>query len=831
MCFILLFEESVTFTLIQSLLYIMENKYICIHGHFYQPPRENAWLEVIEQQESAAPFHDWNERINFECYATNAVARILDTDNKIVNIYNNYSRMSFNIGATLLSWMEVADPDTYKLIQKADKESCKKYSGHGSAVAQAHSHLILPLANQNDKVTQVYWGLKDFESRFGRFPEGMWLAETAVNTESLEVLAAHGVSYTILAPRQAKAFKRLNAESWEDVVNENIDTRRPYLCKLPSGKTINLFFYNGNISQGVAFEGLLNSGKAFAQRLLNGFDNNDEPQLVNIATDGESYGHHHRLGEMALADCLNYIEEKSFAKLTNYAEYLEMFPPQYEAQIHENSSWSCVHGVERWRSDCGCNTGSGYGKWHQKWRAPLRFSLNWLRDQLIPIFEDEAAKYVRDPWAVRNEYIAVLLDRTEENIDTFLDKHASRLLTKREKVHLFRLLEMQRNAILMFSSCGWFFDEISGLETTQILQYACRAIHYAKQVADLDFEQEFTFRLSQAPSNLPQFVDGGGVYDKNVKPAHVDLMRVGMHYAASSLFEKYPEKLEFFNYIATSEFFERIESGNQILAIGRTTVRSKITHSEKHFSFAVLYLGQLNIIGNISLNMEQNLFDEMYERTSKAFKEVNLADVIGALQQYFGPEKFTIWQLFKEEKQRIINKITEKNLLSVEASFRKIYENNYQLMSGLLVSNVAIPEAFKSAVQYILNIDLKNFFMGDSLAINELKRILNEFQKWSIGFSDESAFKLAASERINFELKTIDSGGMTLGKMQSLNEVLHILNHMKVKPNVWKSQTLYFDLLKQFDSRQRPYPNAEWKKEFLKLGDLLNVKTEQAVLV
>ena len=809
----------------------MENKYICIHGHFYQPPRENAWLEVIEQQESAAPFHDWNERINFECYATNAVARILDTDNKIVDIYNNYSRMSFNIGATLLSWMEVADPDTYKLIQKADKDSQKKYRGHGSAVAQAHSHLILPLANQNDKVTQVYWGLKDFESRFGRFPEGMWLAETAVNTESLEVLAAHGVSYTILAPRQAKAFKRLNTKEWEDVENENIETRRPYLCKLPSGKTINLFFYNGNISQGVAFEGLLNSGKAFAQRLLNGFDNNDEPQLVNIATDGESYGHHHRLGEMALADCLNYIEEKSFAKLTNYAEYLEMFPPQYEAQIHENSSWSCVHGVERWRSDCGCNTGSGYGKWHQRWRGPLRFALNWLRDQLIPVFEVEAAKYVRDPWAVRNEYIAVLLDRTEENIDKFMEQHASRVLTKREKVHLFRLLEMQRNAILMFSSCGWFFDEISGLETTQILQYACRAIHYAKQVADLDLEQEFTFRLSQAPSNLPEFGDGGGVYDKNVKPAHVDLMRVGMHYAASSLFEKYPEKLEFFNYIATSEFFERIESGNQILAIGRTTVRSKITHSEKNFSFAVLYLGQLNIIGNISLNMEQNLFDEMYERTSKAFKEVNLADVIGSLQQYFGPEKFTIWQLFKEEKQRIINKITEKNLLSVEASFRKIYENNYQLMSGLLVSNVAIPEAFKSAVQYVLNIDLKNFFMGDSLAINELKRILNEFQKWSIGFSDESAFKLAASERINFELKTIDSGGMTLGKMQSLNEVLHILNHMKVKPNVWKSQTLYYDLLKQFDGRTRPYPSPEWKREFLKLGDLLNVKTEQAVLV
>ena len=808
----------------------MENKFICIHGHFYQPPRENAWLEVVEAQESAAPFHDWNERINFECYATNAVARILDSDNKIVNILNNYSRMSFNFGATLLSWMQEADPDTYKLIQDADKASRKKYAGHSSAVAQAHSHLILPLANYNDKVTQVYWGLKDYEHRFGHKPEGMWLAETAINTESLEVMAMFGLTYTILAPRQAKAFRKIGTDNWTTIENDSVDTRRPYLCKLPSGKTMNLFFYNGNVSQGVAFEGLLNSGKAFAQRLLNAFDGGDEAQLVHIATDGESYGHHHRLGEMALADCLNYIDEKSFAKLTNYGEYLEMYPPQYEVQIHENSSWSCVHGIERWRSDCGCNTGSGYGKWHQRWRAPLRFALNWLRDQLIPIFEEEASKYVNDPWAVRDEYITVLLNRSEDNLDKFLVANAKKQLSKKDKVHLFRLLEMQRNAILMFSSCGWFFDEISGLETTQILQYACRAIHYAQQVADIDLEEEFIFRLSQAPSNLPLFENGGGVYEKNVRTAHVDLTRVGMHYAATSLFEKYPERLEFFNYVATSEFFDRIESGNQILAIGRTTVRSKITHSEKHFSFAVLYLGQLNIIGNISLNMARTSFDEMYERTTKAFKEVNLADVIGCLQEYFGPEKFTIWQLFKEEKQKIINNITEKNLRSVESSFRNIYKENYQLMSGLLLANVTVPDAYKNAIQYVLNIDLKNFFTGDSLQINDLNRILNEYQKWGIGFTDENAFKLAASERIFSELKLIDGIGIPLSKLKALAEVLSLINQMKVKLTVWKSQTAYFNLLQQFENNERQYPSLEWKAEFLRLGELLNVKIEQRVL-
>jgi alpha-amylase/alpha-mannosidase (GH57 family) len=804
-----------------------KQKYICIHGHFYQPPRENAWLEVIEPQESAAPFHDWNERINFECYATNAVARILDSDHKIVRIMNNYSRMSFNFGATLLSWMEKQDPETYRLIQEADRESQKLYRGHGSAVAQAHSHLILPLANQNDKVTQVYWGIRDFEHRFGRKPEGMWLSETAANTESLEVLAAHGVKYTILAPRQAKAFKPIQGSHWVNIVNENIDTRRPYLCRLPSGNTIALFFYNGNVSQAVAFEGLLNSGKAFAQRILGAFDHHsDEPQLVHLATDGESYGHHHRLGEMALADCLNYIDEKSDAILTNYGEYLEMFPPQYEAQIHENSSWSCVHGIERWRSNCGCNAGGGYGQWQQEWRGPLRYALNWLRDQLIPIYEDLAGKYVADPWAVRNEYIDVLLDRSEESIDAFTGKHAKQALTKRDKIHLFRLLEMQRNAILMYSSCGWFFDEISGLETGQILQYACRAVHYAKQVADVDLEEEFSFRLSQAPSNLPEYVNGGGVYEKNVKPAHVDLMRVGMHYAASSLFEEYPDRLEFFNYVATSEFFDRIEAGNQILAVGRTVVRSKITHSEKHFSFAVLYLGQLNIFGNISINMDQASFNEMYETVKTCFQQVDLAGAIGAFQQYFGQERFTIWQLFKEEKQRIINSITERRLETVEVSFRKIYKDNYQLMSGIQVSGVAVPEAYKSAVQYILNIDLKKFFISESLKINELKSILDKIQKWGVAITDENAFKLAASERIFSEIKTADRVGIPLSKVQSLNEILTILNTMKIKPDSWKSQTLYFNLLKQYESDNRSYPSSEWENAFLQLGDLLDVRTK-----
>src|SRR5690606_20342895 len=307
-------------------------KYICIHGHFYQPPRENAWLEVIEVQDSAHPYHDWNERISAECYAPNTASRILNEKGVIKNIINNYSKISFNFGPTLLSWMEGHDPETYQAILEADRQSQKIFDGHGSAMAQVYNHMILPLANSRDKETQIIWGIKDFEHRFKRKPEGMWLAETAVDSESLELLAKHGIKFTVLAPRQAKAVREIGETAWTSVDTSTLDTRRPYLHKLKSGNSIVLYFYDGDISQGVAFNGLLNDGKKFAHRLIDSFDNQlTEPQLVHMATDGETYGHHHKHGDMALAFALDYIEKQKNCHLTNYAQFLTKFPPTYEA--------------------------------------------------------------------------------------------------------------------------------------------------------------------------------------------------------------------------------------------------------------------------------------------------------------------------------------------------------------------------------------------------------------------------------------------------------------------------------------------------------------------
>lgn len=795
------------------------NRYICIHGHFYQPPRENAWLEVIEKQDSAAPFHDWNERINFECYAPNAAARILDEERFITGIVNNYIRISFNLGPTLLSWLEQRDPATYQLILDADAKAQERYEGHGSAIAQAYNHLIMPLANDRDRETQTIWGIKDFEHRFKRKARGMWLSETAVNTATLEDLAKHGVEFTILAPRQAKAYRKIGDPDW---IEGGVDPRRPYLCKLPSGRTISVFVYDGNVSQAVAFEGLLNNGKNFAKRLKGALDGRTEPQLVHIATDGESYGHHHRYGEMALAACLNDIEADESVTLINYSQYLDKFPPKFELQIHENTSWSCVHGVERWRSNCGCHTGGEAG-WHQKWRAPLRETLDWLRDKLIPIYEREGSKYLRDVWEARNNYIQVLLhNRSEESIAQFFKTHALYPLGEKEQTHVLRLIEMQRHSMLMYTSCAWFFNEISGIETNQTLQYANRAIHYAKQVGNVDLHEEFIERLAKAPSNI--HASGAESYIKNVVPARVDLQRVGMHYAAASLFVDDPEQLSLFNYTAKNERFERLIAGTQRFAVGRTIVKSKVTYSEKLFSFLVIYLGQQNILGNISTDMDLATYDQMQKDAIAAFESTDLGRVIGVVQKYFKQNNFTIWHLFRDEKRRILKEISDNNLQQAEKSFRDIYNDNYQLMAGLQQSNIPQPDVYRSVIEYVVNHDLEQYFEKEELSRKEIERIANEFKKWELSVTNPKTLALAAEERIFQEMQAMNDGENDLRQISSINKVLETLPQVGLELNMWKGQNLYYSLLQEYRQDKRNFPDADWETAFKELGTKLEVR-------
>ncbi|HXO27148.1 MAG TPA: DUF3536 domain-containing protein [Thermoanaerobaculia bacterium] len=523
-------------------------RFLCIHGHFYQPPRDDPWLGTIAPQPSAQPYRDWNARITAECYAPNAAARILDGDGRTVRIVNNYARMSFDFGPTLLAWLQDEEPAVYGAVLAADRESRERFSGHGSALAQAYNHVILPLANRRDKQTQIVWGLRDFEHRFGRPAAGMWLPETAVDLETLELLAAHGVRFTILEPHQARRVRPLPAVAagpeparasapeparvprpaserqpgeWHSVAGGRIDTTRPYQVALPGGCRIAVFFYDGPIARAVAFEGLLSSGEHLAGRLLAGIPQEDggADRLVHVATDGETYGHHHRHGEMALCYALHQIEANGWATLTNYAEYLGAHPPADEVELVENSSWSCVHGVDRWREDCGCRVG-GPPEWNQAWRTPLRQALDELRDEIAPLYEQAAGELFESPWEARDDAIALVLDPSPASADALLARHCRGGVPAGERrAQALRLLEMQRHAMLMYTSCGWFFDDLAGIEAVQVLRYAGRAAQLADELFGSQCERALLRRLAWARSNDPAAGTGRDLYEARVRPA------------------------------------------------------------------------------------------------------------------------------------------------------------------------------------------------------------------------------------------------------------------------------------------------------------------------
>ncbi|HJL19767.1 MAG TPA: DUF3536 domain-containing protein [Sandaracinaceae bacterium LLY-WYZ-13_1] len=676
-------------------------RYICVHGHFYQPPRENPWLEAVERQESAWPQHDWNERVTDECYAPNGHARILDRDGYIGAITNNYASLSFNFGPTLLSWMEHRRPHAYEAILEADRLSAERFGGHGSALAQVYNHMILPLASRRDKVTQVRWGIRDFVHRFGREPEGMWLAETAVDTESLEVLAEHGIRFTVLAPHQCARVRR-HGGGWQDVRGQRVDPRRPYVAKLPSGRTIALFFYDGPISRAVAFERLLDDGYRFAERLLGAFEPGvDEPQLVHIATDGETYGHHHGYGEMALAVGLQRIEEDGSVTLVNYGELLELHPPTWEAQIVEDSSWSCIHGVERWRSDCGCNSGTG---WHQKWREPLREALDWLRDELAARYEEGAAPLLADPWAARDAYVDVVLDRSKESLDAFFDAHAERALDRAERQRALELLELQRHAMLMYTSCGWFFDELSGIETVQVIQYAARALQIGTAIFGDRFEPGFRERLSRAPSNRPELGDGEGVYDAYVAPAMVELPQVGAHFAIASVFDEMdrPEVIELGGFDGEVVEHDVARTGVSRLAVGRLRVRSRITTQSADFGYAVLHLGDHNLIGGIRPFEHPARHVAMHGALNHAFGRADVAEVVRQIERQFSGYTFSLRSLFHDEQARILERLLADRTHEIEETYAQIYDQTAPLMRFLESLEQPSPAVFRAAAEYTL---------------------------------------------------------------------------------------------------------------------------------
>ncbi len=806
------------------------SRYLCIHAHFYQPPRENPWLEEVELQDSAYPHHDWNARITAECYAPNAASRILDAEGHILDIVNNYSRISFNFGPTLLSWMERHTPDVYASIIEANRLSKERFGGHGSALAQVYNHIIMPLANTRDKKTQIVWGIRDYTYRYGSKPEGIWLAETAVDVETLDLCVDQGIKFTILAPRQCKNVRKIGEKTWIDVSGDRIDPKRAYRCLLPSGRSINLFFYDGPVSQELAFGDVLADGRRFADRLMTIYsDDPDAPQLAHIATDGETYGHHHRFGDMALAYCLYHVEEAKLAELTIYASYLEKHPPEYEVEIHDNSSWSCVHGVERWRSACGCNTG-GRGDWNQFWRAPLRGAMDWLRDSLILVFEEHAGRYLKDPWAARDDFIDVVLDRSSQNLERFFGKHASRQLDYNDRVAVLRLMEMQRHAMLMYTSCGWFFDEISGLEAMQVVQYAARAMQLTRDIAAIDLEPAYLKILERAKPNIPQFENTAEVYNAYIKPAVLDLPRVAAHYAVSSLFtEDHPQTSEIFSYRVHNDVFDRLELGRQKLAIGRISLQSTITCEKETLHFVVLHLGEQNLLGSVSREMLDGTFDDAREKIKEAFNRGNLAEVIALSDTHFGPHSYSLWHLFKDEQRRIVQQILHDMLGEVELQYRQTYQRHLPIMQAISEMHFPIPRILTTTAAFVINTDMSRILQAQPIDLDRLAQLTAEAQRWGVEL-DRTTLGFDASGQCNRIVGLLEETPYDIQLLEMTERLLGALRQLPLELNVWQAQNRFFKLSRTIypqmvESAEAGHGHARrWIDLFQKIGNLLQVR-------
>jgi alpha-amylase/alpha-mannosidase (GH57 family) len=854
-------------------------RYVCVHGHFYQPPRENPWLETVEVQDSAAPYHDWNDRITAECYAPNGASRIQNKKNEIIRITNNYASMSFNFGPTLLSWLADKTPRAYRMVIDADKASQQRYGGHGSAVAQVYNHIIMPLASRRDAITQIRWGIADFEHRFGRKPEGMWLAETAVNRAVLDLMAAEGIKFTILAPNQCARIRKLppaqpaaphagvpastasspnlvlipteaaeaadtsplTEEPWHSTLDASVDTSRPYTVSLDQGRSIAVFFYNGPASRAIAFEGLLNSGEDFGRRLVEGFrppgaPASEEAQLSHVATDGESYGHHHKHGEMALSYAMHWIEGSGQARLTNYAEFLELFPPEYQAEVVEDTSWSCAHGVERWRSNCGCN--GGKVGWNQEWRGPLRAALDYLRDQTAPLAETLAAPLLKDLWAARDAYIHVVLDRSPASTALFFDTHATQPLTADQRTTVLELLELERHTQLMYTSCGWFFDEISGIETVQIIAYAGRVLQLAAKLfgdAGTALEPAFLEILARAKSNVPEIGDGAQVYRRYVTPMRIGLEQVGAHYAISSIFRAYPEDGELFCFELHRDSHESFTSGRGKVALGRARIRSRITEETEDICFAVLHLGDQNLSAAIRRYSPEDpvdiaAFTTFSAEIRQAIRRANLPEVIRLIDRFFGALAYSLTSLFADEQHRILRTILDRTLAEMEDSLRKIYEDHASLLRFLTESGMAAPPALAIAANFALNASLRRLIEADEFDAPEIEAMLARAAADQVVL-DTQVLSFSAGQRMKRAMVTLEAAA-DAGRAPTLalNTALAIAGALRAMPfevNLWQAQNIWNDLYRRSD---RNYLSKEWKTAFKRLGEALNICVDQLVI-
>ncbi len=812
----------------------MASHYLCIHGHFYQPPRENPWLEFIERQESAHPFHDWNERITRECYGPNARARLHGAEGRIKGLINNYEYISFNFGPTLLSWLEKAHPWIYREILSADKASRERYGGHGNALAQVYNHVIMPLASPLDKATQIRWGLTDFQHRFGRRAEGMWLAETAVDRETLALMAREGVKFTILSPDQAKRIRPLTTKEkavWEEVSGGRIDPLQPYRVRLEDlgASHIDIFFYHGPISRAIAYENLLASGERYLARIKEAFPkHNDGARLLSVATDGESYGHHSIFGEMALAWLCQRIGESKEIELINYGLFLQRFPPENEVELVENSSWSCAHGIERWRSDCGCHVGQKPG-WNQAWRKPLREGLEWLAGELQAAFEERGGMLFRDPWAARDDYVRVLLQPNPEEHERFQERHFARPLVPEERVEALQLLESQRMAMYMFTSCGWFFDDISGLEATQVLKYASRAIDLVGPRVQKDLEAGLLGFLSKAESNDPRYRKGGRVYASLVRPARIDAACLAAHYGLTSLISRAEEPPDFLKGKVRPLRQRRLNGGGRCVLVGEAEIIEPMTGATSIESFVAVKLDNQGLACMVGERPAQRDFEELASEIFSVSSEGDPEDLAARSARYLRSAlSYQMEDLIPDARGLILRVLAGH----VREETKRAMESHCDALEEVLDLCLRTGERIPASLNDILRLRFSNELEallrggteGGAIDWPALDRLLRRAINSGLPLKESTAFKAGLQQVLAHQLQRLTTRP-ELGALKEVTEFLRLVHQSELGLDLWSSQNIFYE--KDQDPEFVGTLSAEVVRAFRALGRELGFAIEK----
>ncbi|MDY6881589.1 MAG: DUF3536 domain-containing protein [Desulfatiglans sp.] len=784
----------------------MSNNYLCVHGHFYQPPRENPWLDFIEMQPSAAPYHDWNERITRECYGPNVRARIHDQQGHIVKAINNYLSMSYDFGPTLLSWMEMTHPWIYQQILNAHHASRKRFEGHGNAMAQVYNHMIMPLASKRDKITQIRWGLADFKYRFGTEAEGMWLAETAVDRETLTLMALEGVKFTVLSPTQASSVRplagRAKDRSWKDVGGGRIDTTQPYRVQLDrSGKLyMDVFFYDAALSRGVAYENILSSGEALLSRIRHALKEGKEerPRLINIATDGESYGHHFKFGDLALSWLFDHLEISKDINVTNYALFLERFPPQNEVKLFENSSWSCAHGIERWRSDCGCRIHHQEG-WNQSWRAPLREGLNWLRDELESIYLKQCGRLLKDPWEARDGYVSLLLNPDARHKEIFLKRHARRALTGDEKIEVLQLIESQRMSMYMFTSCGWFFDEISGLEATQILKYAARAIDLVKPWAPKDLEKGLLRFLSLAASNDPIYKTGDAVYKKLVIPSKTGPSAMTANYALLDMEMESKGRPPILSESVRIARKQDLRLDNTHVSLGETLIEESTGRKHRRFYTAVrrgrteLWCMAGEPVEGVEVDMEE---------VASQLRDWSIEGSLETIEALFAPhmtrsQRFDFDDLLPDTRKWLFHYWTEELKDRMRSRVHDIYGELIEIISFMEEKDEPTSGASSTIFCLVLYEEFMKLMDGGRVKGSAHRDILrrsaltqSEVVKKTL---DSPVIRQKAQQYLRSETErvVVDYDG---DRIKDIIQFLDVLRDLNIEADLWECQNIFYDM-------------------------------------